>query len=695
MKKTSRNGFPPGAAGNRLGSEKSPYLLQHAGNPVHWWPWCREAFDLAKRQDKPVFLSIGYATCHWCHVMEKESFEDEEVAAFLNAHFVAVKVDREERPDVDALYMEACQLMTGGGGWPLNVLLTPEKKPFYAATYIPRHAVRGHPGIIPLLTRIVALWQEDRLKIEENGDLVSRHLKEAGRGTDTAGPISDEPLLIALKDYSKDFDAENGGFSGAPKFPMSHNLLLLLRLHERYGDEKALAMVAKTLKKIRAGGIYDQLGFGIHRYAVDAAWQIPHFEKMLYDQALFVIASLEAYQASGDGAFAEMAAETLGYLDTSLRHPDGGFWCGEDADSEGAEGSFYLWDRREILSLLGDAEGERFCRLMGVSGEGNFEGRNILHRPEMAPLSEEERIFLEGCRKRLLAVRSQRVRPFLDDKILTSWNGLAIAAFAKAGAILGENGFTETAQRAAQFVFDRLYDQENSRLLRRWREGEAAIQGFLEDYSFFCWGLVELYMACFDPLYLEKAHELTEEMLVLFGDGKDGFFDTGSDGETILTRGINRHDSALPAGNSVAVLNLLRLAELSADRELREKGVRGISRLFGEMAHVPLAYPFLLLSLDWVLGPTSRVTLTAAGGVAETASLIGRYHAAFLPRSTLFFQDQAQGQGRPGANVTPPSHGAPTAQVCREGTCFPPTNDAEIMLAQLKGVFRHDFSGKK
>ena len=679
MKKSTDEIPSRDGAGNRLGAEKSPYLLQHAGNPVHWWPWCREAFDRARREDKPVFLSIGYATCHWCHVMAEESFADDEVAAFLNTHFIAVKVDREERPDIDALYMNACQLMTGGGGWPLNLLLTADKKPFYAATYMPRNPSRGHPGIIPLLTRIIALWKEDRAKIEENGDLVCRHLREFEGPKEAASALSDEPLHIALRNYSKDFDPGNGGFGGAPKFPLALNLMLLLRLHQRYGDKNALAMVSTTLARIRAGGIYDQLGFGIHRYAVDGAWRIPHFEKMLYDQALFAITCMETYQATGDAACAAMAAETLAYAKTSLRHPGGAFYCGEDADSEGAEGTFYLWDKEEILALLGGAEGERFCRLMGVSAGGNFDGRNILYRAEAWPLPDQERDFLEDCRKKLLEYRSRRVRPFLDDKILTSWNGLMIAALAKAGAVLGEAGYIETARQAADFILTHLYDQEKSRLLRRWREGDAAIPGFLEDYSFFCWGLIELYMACLEPLYLDKALSLTLEMSTLFGDGEGGFFDTGSDGETILTRGRHLQDGALPAGNSAAVYNLLRLGELAGHREMAAEGTRAVSRLFNEMAHLPLAFPLLLCALDWFLGPTSAVTLRAESPAAA-ASLLRSYHSVFLPRSTL-----ALHRSGPSAKARPA-----TAQVCRAGACHLPTTDGAVMVAQLNGTAHRD-----
>ncbi|MBN1141320.1 MAG: thioredoxin domain-containing protein [Deltaproteobacteria bacterium] len=674
MAKISKNTASQQAGRNRLGSEKSPYLLQHADNPVHWWPWCQEAFDLAEREGRPVFLSIGYATCHWCHVMEHESFEDGEVAAFLNAHFVAVKVDREERPDIDALYMNACQLMTGGGGWPLNVFLTPEKKPFYAATYIPRQALRGHPGIIPLLAKMLALWKEDRSKIEESANLVGRYLRQAKPEPGHSSPISDEPLRLALQAYIGDFNHRSGGFGGGPKFPMPHNLMLLLRLHERYGDGKALGMVTETLQKIRAGGICDQLGFGIHRYAVDEAWRVPHFEKMLYDQALFAMAALEAHQATGDNAFAGMAAETLGYVLDSLRHPEGGFFCGEDADSEGGEGIFYLWDKKEILDLLGMADGERFCRWMGVTERGNFEGRNILFRAVPEVLQPEgERDFLGRCRKTLLEARSLRIRPFLDDKILTGWNGLTIAALARAGAVLDQPVFIDAARRAASFILDRLRHPGSPRLQRRWREGEAGIPGFLEDYGFFCWGLLELYMACFDACYLEQARDLATGVLALFGDGKGGFFDGASDAETILFRSRNLQDGALPSGTAVAIYNLLRLGELTGDSEMAANGMESLARLFPEMAHAPLAHPFLLLALDWGLGPASRVTLAVESDLARAVGLIRSFHGAFLPRSVIALG--SAGSGRTEA----------AALVCREGTCYPATTDPTKMLSLLRG----------
>jgi uncharacterized protein len=568
---------------NRLISEKSPYLRQHAFNPVEWHPWSEDAFELAKKENKPIFLSVGYSTCHWCHVMAHESFEDPEVARLMNDAFVSIKVDREERPDIDQIYMAVAQMMTGRGGWPLTVIMTPDKKPFFAATYIPKTGRFGQAGMMELIPRIKDLWANKRNELQSNADRITDYLRQSQEGMIKKKPQEQELDVSTLtKGYEcleRVYDIQNGGFGSAPKFPTPHNLMFLLRYWRRFKEKNALEMVETTLQAMRMGGIYDHVGFGFHRYSTDAEWFVPHFEKMLYDQALLALAYAEAFQATGEEELALTVKGILEYVFRDMTSPKGGFYSAEDADSEGEEGKFYLWTAEELKSLLEKDEMGLSIRLFDISESGNFEkGRNILRQRtsiEDAALvlkvsKKELWKRLEKIREKLFLARENRVRPERDDKILTDWNGLVIAAFSRGAQVLNDPKYTEIARRAADFILKEMRSPEG-RLLHRYKDG-AGIQANLDDYAFLAWGLIELYETTFDIEYLREAQRITEVMLKHFwDDSMGGLFFTPDDGEALLVRQKEIYDGALPAGNSVAMLNLLRLSHLTGDPNLEEK----------------------------------------------------------------------------------------------------------------------------
>jgi uncharacterized protein YyaL (SSP411 family) len=676
---------------NRLIFEKSPYLLQHAEDPVDWYPWSEEAFGKARREDKPIFLSIGYSTCHWCHVMAEESFADPVVAAILKRHFVAIKVDREERPDIDRDYMTVCQLMTGSGGWPLTLVLTPDKKPFFAATYLSRTPRGDQPGIIPILERLAELWRDERQRMSDAGEQAARAVGRLDAAPTGSRPLGEAPLREALAHYRREFDATHGGFGTAPKFPTPHNLSLLLRLGRRFADSEATNMALKTLQSLRLGGIYDHVGFGLHRYAVDAAWRVPHFEKMLYDQALFVIACIDAYQVSGAPLFAQSAREVLSYLSRELTDPNGGFYCGEDADSQGEEGTFYLWTPAEVEAVLGGELATIFCHSYDITDEGNFEGKNIPHlaldldilAAKIGVDANELTGLLGAARERLFAARNLRPRPHRDDKILTGWNGLAIAAFARAGAVLAEPVLTGAAAKAAGFIGRTMHG--GGGLLRRFRQGEAAIPAMLEDYAFFVYGLCELYAATFVGETLAEAVVLNDEMLERFGDGAGGLFDTADGSELILARGRTLQDGALPSPAAVATTNLLRLGQLTGLERLTAAGEKLLRANLTRVEAYPHAYAQSLIALDFALGPGTEIVLAPGDGEPPEAFLTP-LRQRFAPATTVLLTPD--GPAFP-AGLAPAAAGKAavdghtTAWVCRDRSCLPPVTSVAGLLELL------------
>ena len=684
---------------NRLGREKSPYLLQHANNPVDWYPWGEEAFNKARAEDRPVFLSIGYSTCHWCHVMERESFENEAIAALLNEHFVPVKVDREERPDVDQVYMQAVQILTGQGGWPLSVFLAPDGRPFWGGTYFPPENRFGRPGFATVLTALSEAWRTRRAELLDSADKLKSYIHDHSRLPRPEADRELDPGILALgvQQFAARFDPAQGGFGPAPKFPRSHALSFLLGAHARERDPAVLRMVEVTLDHMARGGMHDQLGGGFHRYSTDAQWLVPHFEKMLYDQALLARTYLEAYQVTGKEEYAGVARGIFTYILRDMTAAEGGFYSAEDADSEGEEGKFYVWTPEEVRQALGPEESAFFTGVYDVTSSGNFEdGRSILnlkrwlpdvaaeHRMEPAALAAR----LEGARAKLLAVRSRRVRPHLDDKVLTDWNGLMIGALALGARVLGESAYRAAAARAASFVLATL-KRPDGRLLKRYRAGEAAIPGYLDDYAFLAWGLLDLYRATFDPSHLESARDLAREMVKLFWDAEGGgFFFTGADSPQLLVRTQEIYDAATPSGNAIAAYMLLSLGVLTADPELSRYGRETVAAFAPALEASPLSFPQMLIALDFAVGPTAEVVLAGDPESAEFRAMAGPLDRRFLPRVVVAARPPGDAGQRmvalaPYLAAHEPLDGKATAFVCRNYACALPTRDPEAMLSQL------------
>lgn len=686
---------------NLLAKEKSPYLLQHAHNPVNWHPWGQAAFDEARAKDKPVFLSIGYSSCHWCHVMEEESFENPEIARLLNEAFVCIKVDREERPDIDGVYMEVCRMMTGGGGWPLTILMTPDKSPFFAGTYLPPESRWGRPGLKELALRVGEMWRSDREKLLETGEKVKEALiSSAPAGGDS---VPGEKLLSeAFEAYSRSFDARWGGFGGKPKFPAPQNLMFLMRYRGKASGVSALKMVEKTLDAMRSGGIYDQIGYGFHRYSVDEKWLVPHFEKMLYDQALISMACLEAYQATGFKKYSRTAAEVFGYVLERMRSRKGGFYTSEDADSEGGEGSFYLWTEDEVERGAGKEYADLAVTAFGLSPQGNFidarrpmEGKdNVLSfqfteaeladRFGLTPAELGKRI--ETIRKRLLAVRNGRPRPPLDDKILASWNGLMTAALARGGRVLEDDTLTKAAEEASNFVFSKMY--ADGRLYHRYRDGDAAVSGNLDDYAFLLWGEIELYETTFHTVHLERALKIAGTLDKHFRDEENGaFFFTSDDAEKVLVRRSTIEGGAVPSGNGIAAWSLIRLSRLTGDTGLEESGL-GVLKAFAPLvSRAPHLFPGYLIGLDYAIGPSREVVITGRPGGADTLALFGELRRRFLPRTVLLFRPDGK-EGKELDRLAPfskemeSSGGKAEAFVCVKRACMNPV-DKPSRLAKL------------
>lgn len=691
---------------NRLQQEQSPYLLQHKDNPVDWWPWSIAAFELAKEQNKPIFLSIGYSTCHWCHVMAHESFEDDEVATLMNEAFINIKVDREERPAVDQLYMTVCQMLTGSGGWPLTILMTPEKKPFFAATYIPKFSQYGRIGMLDLVPRISKVWSERRDEIERSSENIVSHLREATAEPSAAQALDEALLHKAYGHFRKRFDSRNGGFGSAPKFPSPHILLFLLRYWSRTGEEAALEMVETTLLNMRLGGIYDHVGGGFHRYATDAVWKVPHFEKMLYDQALLIMAYTEAYQATKKVEYRETIEDVIAYVLRDLTSEEGAFHTAEDADSEGREGKFYVWEEREIKEVLPEPLAKSVIRLYGIERKGNFEeeatrkrtGENILFlkRPIVDAARKSkvaESVFqkqIEEALSLLFQHRKNRIRPSKDDKVLTDWNGLMIAALAMAGRVLKRKEYTDAAVRAASFVYEKMAGK-NGELLHRYRSGNAAHAGTLDDYAFSIWALLELYETTFDASYLRQALSLATFCEAHFWDEESGgLFLAHDDALDLLVRQKEAYDGAIPSGNSAMMLNFVRLNKLTGDPHWAQRASH-IGQAFSGVIHKqPTGFAGMLLGIDFALGPSSEVVVVGNPNAEDTLAQIDQIRNAYVPRKVVLFRSMTEEEPEivrvaPFTRFQPWIDGRATVYICRNFVCEAPTNDPESLLGLLLG----------
>ncbi len=668
---------------NRLAEETSPYLLQHANNPVNWFPWGEEAFQKAKEEDKPIFLSIGYSTCHWCHVMERECFENKEVAELMNNAFINIKVDREERPDVDSVYMDICQALTGSGGWPLTIIMTPDQKPFFAGTYIPRNSQNGRTGMLELVPQIQGLWKNERKKVVDAAEhivtLITKEENKRWENNLIESTLENEDVHDIIKktfeelEYS--FDNKMGGFGGAPKFPTPHRLYFLLRYWRHTGKLDALDMVNKTLNNMRMGGVFDQIGYGFHRYSTDAKWLVPHFEKMLYDQALMTIAYIEAYQITKDETFKETAQEILEYVARDLMDKEGAFYCAEDADSEGVEGKFYVWTEEEIDSLLKD-KAEYAKNYFCTRKEGNFKdeatnemtGNNILYVDRDDKLLMIEKDKIKKIRKILSNEREKRVRPALDDKILTDWNGLMIKAFAMAGKVFENEEYTGVARKACNFFLESI--EQNNGLLHRCCKDKWDIKAHLDDYAFFIEGLIELYQTTFDEKYKKKAIQLTVETIDLFWDHETaGFYFTSKEGEQLIMRKKQIYDGAIPSGNSVMLSNLLKLSALSDNEDLSQKSSEMINYFIDEVKRIPTGYTQLICGLLYAFGSSGEITIMGDMERTETKEMLKSLSQEYLPNIMLKFNKTTD---------------KPMATLCLNKTCGEATTDVNQLLDQLR-----------
>jgi len=673
---------------NRLAKEKSPYLLQHAYNPVDWYPWSEEAFAKAKNENKPIFLSIGYSSCHWCHVMERESFEDDEVAELLNREFVSIKVDREERPDVDNLYMTVCQAMTGQGGWPLTIAMTPDKKPFFAGTYFPKRRKFGRNGLIDVMEQIAEKWKENKQLVIDAGETVADQTARR-MISNLKGEVTESSLDEAFATYKQQFDAEYGGFGEAPKFPTPHALMFLMRYYATTGEDDALRMVEKTLDAMYRGGLFDHVGFGFARYSTDREWLVPHFEKMLYDNALLGMAYTEAYQLTGNARYREIAELVYSYALRDMKEPNGGFYSAEDADSEGEEGKFYVWTPDEVREVLGAEDGDWFCDVYGIAEGGNFEGHsipNLLHgslEAQAARSGTEETAFVDkadALRHRLFLRREERVHPGKDDKVLTSWNGLMIASLAKAAAAFDRPEYAEAASSAARFVLEKLRTSEG-RLLARYRDGDAAFPGYIDDYAFLTWGLIELYQATFEPELLHVATSLTKDAVRLFWDEDGGgFYFYGSDAEQLFTRMKEVYDGAIPSGNSVMANNLLRLSRLTGDNDLTGYAERIFAAFAGALSRFPTGLSMMLMGLTLAYGKPQEIVIAGERGDAETEAMLRTVRSRFLPQAVVLLQDDRL----PHVADKGPVNGAAAAYVCENYACRAPVTSAAKLAEALR-----------
>jgi uncharacterized protein YyaL (SSP411 family) len=685
---------------NRLIYETSPYLLQHAHNPVDWFPWGKEAFERAKKEDKPVFLSIGYSTCHWCHVMERESFENEQIAEIMNEYFVNIKVDREHRPDVDGIYMNAVQMMTGLGGWPLSVFLTPEGKPFFGGTYFPPKDVYGRPGFERVLLSIADAWKNRRQELIDSSHKISDVLASL-TGPTKKETLSSDMLKAGFDYFKAAFDSVNGGFGPAPKFPQPTNLSMLLSYWYRTNDTQALQMVEKTLDAMSKGGIYDHIGGGFHRYATNKKWLIPHFEKMHYDQALLSKVYMQAYQVTGKQNYAVTAREVFDYVLRDMTDPEGGFYSAEDADSEGKEGVFYVWEQKEIDAILDKDEAEIFSAYYGVTEKGNFEEEKTILNITSSTAQLEEKFnkdhteitnILSKAHSKIFSERAKRIRPHRDDKIITAWNGLMISSMAYGGAVLREEKYIRAAERAAEFILDSLHKKD--RLMRDYRQNQAVELAFLDDYAFTIMGFLDLYEASFETKWLIDAKMLAVEMIKLFTDNEQGgFFLTGKDSEKLITRIKPSTDGVIPSGNSAASFALLKLGKLTMNQYFTEQGGK-VLESFSQQLKQPSGYCSEMLSaLNFWLGPSQEIVIASDTNAADTQQMLKLIRSKFLPNAVLLLHPQENAES--GIDKTIPFiqnltaiEGKATAYVCENYACNQPANKLDDLDKLLSGISR-------
>ena len=677
---------------NRLIDETSPYLLQHAHNPVDWYPWGPEALERAKSEDRPILLSVGYSACHWCHVMERESFEDPEIAELMNESFVCIKVDREERPDVDSIYMTAVQAMTGSGGWPMTVFLTPDGKPFYGGTYFPPEDRGGLPGFPKVVRSLANAYRQSRNEVLLTTDRLLQQMRQMSAAVRSVDPLTTDALRQAYSGISRQFDDKHGGVGLQPKFPQPMTYEFLLRYHLRTKDSRPLEMVEVTLDRMAMGGIYDQLGGGFHRYSTDTFWLVPHFEKMLYDNALLARLYLHAYQATRKPLYRRIVEETLEYVRREMADPRGGFYSAQDADSEGVEGKFFVWRPEETIDVLGETDGEIINKYFGVTRRGNFEGLSILSVTEDAPsfarkvgVGEEEFVeLLERSRAKLLKAREGRIRPARDEKVLTAWNGLMLSAFAEAGAVLGRSDYTAVASRNAEFVLDNL--TEEGRLLRTYKDGRAKIKGYLEDHAFLIDGLISLHEATFEGRWLREAIDLGNAMVELFWDETSGqFYDTGRDHEELVVRPRDITDNMIPSGGSMAANVLLRLSLISGDSEQQRRAVVALRSARELMERFPTGAGHWLCTLDFYLDTVKEIAIVGDRQDASTLALASEVYRYFLPnRVFLGMNDGEQSvAGIPLLEGREALEARPAAYVCQNYVCRLPVDDPAALAKQL------------
>ena len=672
---------------NRLANESSPYLLQHKNNPVDWYPWGAEAFNKALELDRPIFLSIGYSTCHWCHVMEEESFEDEEVAKLLNENFISIKVDREERPEIDHLYMTVCQAMTGRGGWPLTIIMTPNKDPFFAGTYFPKRGRRGRPGMMELLPSVSQAWEKERDDLVLSANQINKYLIDSNK-KELGDQLEESILVDTYSQFVNRYDDKHGGFGDKPKFPSPHNLIYLLRYHNMTGDKTSLLMAEKTLKNMRLGGIFDHIGFGFHRYSTDKEWLLPHFEKMLYDQAMLALAYTEAFQITNDSFYQKVVEEILFYVQRDMTDKRGGFYSAEDADSEGEEGLFYLWTVEELKENLSSADAELLIETFNIELSGNYIDealgkktlKNILYLNKPKANNKINQILND-----LYTVREKRIHPLKDDKILTDWNGLMIAAFAKAGDVFNSDDYIKQAENSAQFILKNLTDK-NGRLLKRYRNGKSGIDSHLDDYAFFIWGLLELYEATFNTIYLSEAIKLSEIMVSEFWDTENGAFFLGSNNsEKLIVRAKTGYDGAIPSGNAVAAMNFIKLNRITGETKWVEISDKIFMTFSKEISNTPSAFAHMLNAFLFESNEPKEVVVVGSGKDPETKLAIEKIKSIYIPSKVIIFKDIDDKSNK----LTPLAKWTMTQEsiddkttfyVCRDFACKIPTTDLKLAL---------------